>query len=147
MASWAPPISIENTATASRFDGHVFADVDGERRLTHRRTAGHDHQIARLQARGHAVEVDETGRHAGDFGLVFARVQFVDTLDHLGQQRLHGGQPAAPRAPLGNREDLRFGLVEHLLDFLALRAEGLPEISSATVISWRSTPRSRTISA
>ena len=106
-------------------DGHVFADVDGKRRLAHRRTARHDHQVARLQTGGHAVEVDETGGHARDFTLVVAAVQLVDAFDHLRQQRLDGG-PAlgAARAFFGDGENLRFGLVKHLLDFLALRAEG-----------------------
>src|SRR5450830_334696 len=110
----------------ARFDGDVFADVDGECRLAHGRTAGHDDPVARLQARGHAVEVDEAGRHAGDFAGAFAAVQLVDAFDHLGQQRLHGG-PArrAARTLFGDGEDLRLGLVQHLLDFLALRAEGI----------------------
>ena len=107
-------------------DGDVLADVDGERGLAHRRTAGHDHEVARLQAGRHLVEVDEAGRHAGDLALVVAAVQLVDALDHLGQERLHG-QPAlgAAGALLGDREDARFGLVEDLLDLGALRVEGL----------------------
>nr|GEU28419.1 hypothetical protein [Tanacetum cinerariifolium] len=108
------------------FDRHVFADIDRECGFTHRRTAGHDDQVAALQPRRHAVEIDKARGHARDLGLVVARVQLVDALDHLRQQRLHGNPAGrAAGALLGNGKDLRLRLVEHLLDFLALRAEGL----------------------
>jgi len=42
----------------------VLCHVDRERRLTHRRTASDDQQVARTQAAGLGVEIDEAGWQA-----------------------------------------------------------------------------------
>ena len=78
----------EHRHRQARLDGHVFADVDRESGFTHGRTAGHDDQVAGLQAGGHLVQVHEPGRNARDVAGTVAVVELVDALDHLGQQRL-----------------------------------------------------------
>src|SRR5450830_1421069 len=107
-------------------DGNVFTDVDGKRGFTHRRTTGDDDQVARLQAGGHLVKIDEAGRYTGDVAGAVAVVEFVDALDHLGQQRLDRQETlGAARTFFGNSENLGFSFVQHLLDVLALRVEGV----------------------
>jgi hypothetical protein len=112
MATFSPMLS----------ENGVFAQHRRER--GHRRTACNNDQVARLQARRHAVEVDEARRHARDFTLIVATVELVNALHHLRQQRLDGN-PAlgAAGALLGDGEDLGLGLVEHFLDLFALRIE------------------------
>ena len=61
------PISIEKTTTGSFVvQRDVLGDVQRERGLAHARPPGDDDEVARLQPRGHLVEVGEAGRHAGD---------------------------------------------------------------------------------
>ena len=65
---------------AEEADGHVglgadvLRDVEHEAGLAHRRARRDQHQVRRLQARGHLVEIDEAGRHAGDQPLVLLQL-------------------------------------------------------------------------
>ena len=66
-------------------DRHRLGDVDRQRGLAHRRARRQDDQIAFLQARRHAVEVEEAGANAGDFlGAVLG--QLGDAVDQLHRQ-------------------------------------------------------------
>ncbi len=67
-----------------------------------------------------AVEVDETGGHAGDVARILLAVELVDPFDDATEQvlqRLESGRAA--RAVFRDLEDLRFGLVEDLPRLLA----------------------------
>ena len=68
VASCVPGISIEKTQPAGLLDRDVLGKVEREGGLAHRRTAGDDDHVGRLQAGGLLVEVDQAGRHAGDLG-------------------------------------------------------------------------------
>ncbi len=104
----------------------MLADVERERGLAHAGPSGDDDQVALLQARGHAVEVGEPGRDAGDVGGIVAVVQELDALDDLRQQRPHLLEPLlAARAVLGDLEHLRLGLVEDLAHASTQRVEGV----------------------
>ena len=97
-------------------DGDVLGDVERERGLAHRRPRREHDQVARLQAGGHAVQVEEAGAHAGDF-LGAVLVQLVDAVDQLHHQLVHALEALArARAFLADAEDLALGLVEDLRD-------------------------------
>ena len=92
----------------------MLADVDRERALAHRRPAGHDDEIAGLQAGGHLVEIGVAGGDARHVRRIVAVVERLDAVDDLGQQVLQHGERALPaRALLRDVQHLRFGLVEH----------------------------------
>ena len=75
IASCGPDISMLNTADGFLLvEGDVLGHVHDERRLAHGRAAGDDDELARLQARGHAVEVDEAGRQAPITSFLFSRL-------------------------------------------------------------------------
>ena len=110
-------------------DGHVgrgadvLRDVEHEARLAHRRPRRDQHEVRRLQAGRHLVEVDETGRHAGDQALVL--LQLLDRREaalHEVAQRHEAGADAV----LGDREDRALRLVEQQIRLL-LRLVGLGE--------------------
>ncbi|MCY1217862.1 hypothetical protein D9M72_297920 [compost metagenome] len=106
------------------FERHVLGDVDRQRGLAHRRTRGqHDH-VARLQARGHLVEVVEARAHARDVVRVLGHLgHAVEQLDHQGIHALEA--LLHPRAFFADVEDLLLGFVQDLVDRLALRIEGV----------------------
>ena len=64
----------ENSHRQTDLDGHMFADIQCERRLTHRRATGDDQQITRLQAGGASIEIVVTGRNTSNIGRVVAVV-------------------------------------------------------------------------
>jgi hypothetical protein len=103
--------------------GHVLGDVDRERRLAHRRPRGQHHEITRLQAGSHTIEVHEAGRHPRDVvGVVGHLLHAIEQVDHelvhSLEALLHAG------AFLPDVEDLLLGFVQDLVDRLALRVEG-----------------------
>ncbi len=102
---------------------HVLGNVHGERGLAHRRARGqHDH-VARLQSRGHAVQVGEAGGDPGHVHRVVRHLlHLVQQVHHEGVERLEALLVA--RALFADGEDLGFGLVQDLLDRLSLRIEG-----------------------
>src|SRR5690606_24206120 len=100
----------------------VLDQVHGEGGLAHRRTAGNDDQVRRLQAAGLVVEIGVTGGQAGDgIGSV---EQGVDAVDGLGQQIVDPDRAAGLRPRLGDLEDLPLGLVEYFGGGAPLRVEG-----------------------
>ncbi len=102
----------------------VLRNVERECGLAHARPSRHDHEVARLQARRHLVEVSEPGRDAGDVAWIVALVERVDALDHLGEQRLDFAETlAAACAGLGNREHVLLGLIEQVFRRAAERIE------------------------
>ena len=102
----------------------MLGNVDGERGLAHGGTRRQHHQIARLQARGHAIEIDKSGRYTGDLILVIAVVEFINTLDDLREQGLNFLKTlGAACALFGNSKDFGFCLIQHLFDFFTLRIE------------------------
>ena len=87
----------------------VLRDVEHETRLAHRRPGGHEHQVGRLQPRGHLVQVDEPGGHTGDQALVL--LQLLDgaeaALDEVAQRHEPGADPV-----LCDRENRALRLIE-----------------------------------
>ena len=115
----------EHADRQARLQRHVLRHVQRERGLAHRRTAGHDDQVARLQPGRHLVEIGESGGHTGHVGGIVPVVEHVDALDDLRQQRLHVHEALlATRTLFRNREYLRFRFVEQLPGFLAHRVVG-----------------------
>ena len=99
----------------------VERDVEHEARLPHRRPRRDEHEVGRLEAGGHLVEIDETGRHAGDQALVL--LQLLDRREaalHEIAQRDEAGADAI----FGDGKDRALGLVEQqvrlLLGFVGL---------------------------
>ena len=92
-------ISSENTATpVFALERGVLRHVERERGLPHARAAGDDDEVARLQAGGLLVEVDEAGRHAGD--QLLALVELLDRLHRLDDDVAHAEERRA-RLALG----------------------------------------------
>jgi hypothetical protein len=56
-------------------DRDVLADVQCQRGLPHARSARHDDEVPRLQARRFLVEIGEAGCHARDVGRIVAVVE------------------------------------------------------------------------
>ena len=124
----------------------MLGDVDRERGLAHRRPRGEHHHVAGLEARGHAIEVDEAGRHTRDVVRVVGH--FADAIHELDGKRVHALETLLQaRAFFADVEDLLFGFVEDLVDRLALRVEGVGRDFFAGDTSLRRIERSRTISA
>ena len=92
-------------------------------RLAHRGSGRQHHHVASLQARGHAVEVDEAGRHPGDIVRVVGHLgHAIEQIDHQRVHRLEALLHAG--ALLADVEHLLFSLVEDLGDLGALGVEG-----------------------
>ena len=102
-------------------DGRVLRDVQHERRLSHRRTGGDDHQIRRLEARRQLVEIVESARHAGD--RLTAALQRFDALHRRPEQFLDANESVVDPL-LADLEDFRFRFVEQL-DGVGAALEGL----------------------
>ena len=101
--------------------GDVFGDVEHDRGFPHRRPAGHDDQVAALQALGDGIEVVEV---AGDAGHGGAQRAALDLVEGAGED-LGGGGEAGAGLLLADGEDLLLSLIEHLLHRLALiKAQG-----------------------
>ncbi len=94
-------------------DGCVLGNVDGERRLAHRRSTGNDNQVAGLQAGGQFVELVEAARDTRDIAAFL--VQQVDAV-HRRRKNLLERPEAGPasRAGLGDLEHEAFGFVDQL---------------------------------
>ena len=56
------------------FDGHVLGDVHGEAGLAHAGAAGHDHQVAGVQAGGELVELGESSGQTAEAFRVLAQL-------------------------------------------------------------------------
>src|SRR5882672_1432339 len=98
----------------------ILRDVDRERGLSHGRPAGHDDQIASVEARGHFVELGEAGGDARQ--LAVRVVHLVDPVDDVGQDALDRAKAhLAARAALGDFEHDPLGIVD---DFPRLAAFG-----------------------
>ena len=100
---------------AEQADGQVglrpdmLRDVQHQAGLAHRGPRGHDHEVGRLQPRGHLVEIGEAGGHAGD--ELLARVQLLDRLEARLRQVAQRDEAVA-HLVVGDREDGVLGLVE-----------------------------------
>ena len=92
---------------------HVEGDVGGERRLAHRRAAGEDDQVGRLQPAHLVVEADELGGDAGQVAV--ALVGVAGHVDGVGQRRVEAEEALAVLVGLGEREQARLGLLDLLL--------------------------------
>ena len=94
-------------------DRGIFADIDRQRRLAHRRSARNDDEIAALQAGGHLVEFVKAARNAGDAAV--GLVQLIDAIDGLRQDVLESLETLAAAASLlGDIENQPFGSIEDL---------------------------------
>src|SRR5712692_10431269 len=94
----------------------VLGDVHGKGALPHRGPAGNDDEVARLETRGHHVQLGEPRRQTGHVLLLV--VQLLDLLEGAledGTERQ--GRPL--HAALGDLEDEPLGVVQHLLDVVA----------------------------
>ena len=90
-------------------DGSLFHEVHRERGLAHRGTPRDDDQVAMLQARGYAIQVAESGRHAGYRSVEPG--QIVDALHDIAEHILDRDRvPASCAVPVRDLEDpaLRF---------------------------------------
>ena len=65
---------LKKPTVMSVVDADVLRDVQDEAGLAHRRARGDEHEVGRLQARRHLVEIDEAGGHAGDQPLVLLQL-------------------------------------------------------------------------
>ena len=116
IASCDAPISIENTTTGSFSSSATCSPMlSASAVLPMRRPAGHDHEVARLQARRHPVEVGDSrwrrrSRRTGRRGCrAFSmRSTTADSSSLSDRERA-----LAARALLGDVQHLRLGLVEH----------------------------------
>jgi len=101
----------------------MLSDVDGKSRLAHGRTRRQHHQIARLQAGCHLVQIVEAGGHTGDVvGVVGHLLHAVEQVHH---QRIHRLETLLhARAFFADVEDLLLGLVQDLVHRPALGVEG-----------------------
>ena len=87
----------------------VLGDVEDQAGLPHRRPGRDDHQVGRLQAGGHLVEIGEPGRDAGD--QLLARVQLLDRVE-AGLREVAQRDEAVADLVVGDGEDRVLGLVE-----------------------------------
>ena len=109
--------------------GGVEADIGRERGLAHRRAAGEDHQVGRVQAAQQLVEIEEAGGDTG--GLAAALDSRLGGHDRVGQRAAEGAEAALGLTDLGEIEKLSsrparsvsppaveivlIGLVDHIL--------------------------------
>jgi len=77
--------------------------------------AAMNHQVRRLQPRGHLVEIGEAGRHAGD--QLLARVQLLDRVEAALRQVAQRDEAVA-HLVVGDREDRVLGLIEDQVGFV-----------------------------
>ncbi|MNT28131.1 hypothetical protein D3C72_1637950 [compost metagenome] len=102
----------------------MFGNVYRKRGLAHGGARRQHHQVARLQAAGHAVQIDKAGGNASHIDRVVRHLlHAVEQVDHQGVQRLEALLHA--RAFLANGKNLLLGLVQHAVHSLALRIEGV----------------------
>ena len=101
----------------------MLGNVHRKRRLAHGGARRQHHHVAGLQARCHAVKIDETRRHAGDVvGVVRHLLHAVEQVDHQGVHALEALLHA--RAFFTDVEDFLFGFVKDLVYRPALGVEG-----------------------
>jgi hypothetical protein len=92
-------------------DGRVLHDVQRERGLTHRGTARDDHEVAALQPRREAIEIQEPRCHARERAV--AGMELLDPLHRRPDQLLQAYELF--RTPqLSHLEHAVLGVVEHL---------------------------------
>jgi len=94
-------------------DGHVAGHREHEGCLTHRGTRGDDDQVGQLPAQRHAVQSHEARRHAAEGAGVLRCL--LDLHQRPGQDVL-GRLHRTFDVPLGNLEDLAFGVTDQLRD-------------------------------
>ncbi len=87
--------------------GDVEGDVGGEGRLAHRRPAGKDQQVGRVEAAELAVHVAEAGREAAR--LARALIGLLGETDRGGERLVEGLEPAIGIAGGGEIEQLLLG--------------------------------------
>ena len=101
---------------------HMLRNVDGQGRLAHGGTRRQHHQVARLQARGHAVKIIEASGHTCDVVRVLRHLfHAVQQVDHQRVHRLKALLHA--RAFFPDVENFLLGLVQNLCDRLAFGVE------------------------
>ena len=100
----------------------VFHQVHRKGGLTHRRTAGDDDQVGRLQAAGLFVEVGVAGGNTGNSRVGVE--QGVDAVDGFGQQVVDADRAAGLGPCFCNLEDLPLGFVKDLGSSAAFGVEG-----------------------
>ena len=90
--------------------GDVEGDIGGECCLSHRRAAGQDDQVGRLQPTHLGVEPREAGGNAGEMSV--ALVGVAGHLDGGRQGIVEGEEPLAVLVRLGKREQPRLGVLD-----------------------------------
>ncbi len=87
--------------------GHVEGDVGGQGALAHGGAGGEDHQVRRVQAAQHLVEIDEAGAEAGHAAV--ARIGLGGHVDGAADGVGERDEAAGGRAGLGQGIELLFG--------------------------------------
>ena len=112
----------EHTSGFLQIQRDMFDDIHRQRGFAHRGPRGDHDQLARLQARCHAIKIDVTRGKADHVVLVFAAVEHVDTLDSFGQQRIDFDKALTGLdAGFSDLKHLGLGLVDQVLGFAPLR--------------------------
>ena len=94
-------------------DAGRAGEVERERALTHGGTCGDDHQLARVQAIGDAIEVGEPGRHTGERAVAVS--DRLDLFERGIDQRLERHEVVGG-TPLGDGEHLGLRPVDGIFD-------------------------------
>ena len=138
-------ISRLNTPTLLRLlDRGVLGDVEREARLADRRAGGDDDQVALLEAGRQRVEVGEAGPDAADLAAV--GVEVVEPVVGVVEERLERAE-AGVDALLADREQLRLGAVDRLLDLGRVLVADARRSRPAAPIRFRRTALRSTIRA
>ena len=106
-------LEAEDADALALLDRGVLGDVEREARLADRRPGGEDDQVALLEPGRERVEVGEPGPHAADLAAV--SVQVVEPVVGVVEERLERAE-AGVDALLADREELRLGAIDRLLD-------------------------------
>ena len=91
---------------------HLEGDIGRQRRLPHRRTAGKDDEVGRLQPAHFAVEIAQARGNARQPAV--ALIGVVRHLDGMRQRGVEGQEALAVLARLGKREEAAFGFLDLL---------------------------------
>ena len=106
-------LEAEDADALALLDRGVLGDVEREARLADRRPGGEDDQVALLEPGRERVEVGEPGPDAADLAAV--GVEVVEPVVGVVEQRLERAE-AGIDPLLADREELRLGAVDRLLD-------------------------------
>ncbi len=103
----------EDRRNDARLDSGVLNDIERQRRLAHAGPAGNDYQLRPLKARGQAVEIAVTRRHARDELLFF--VELLDRLETVADYVLERTK-ALMYSPLGDLKNYLLCAVQILIN-------------------------------